>query len=436
VRRVLPRFTGTKVATSAAVVLGVSMLAACTSSSTTSGSTPTSNSTGPITIGASLSLSPPDGAFTADGLAFQKGYELWAKDVNAHGGLLGRQVKLRILDDQSSPNQVVANYQKLFGYYHVDLAFGPFSSLLSGPASAVAASHGMAFVEGAGGAPSVFDTPFNQADHNVFDVSLPIADEMVPLVNWIASLPPTERPKTAAYPEAQDPFADPPVQLAQTLLTNLGVHSVYSDTFAETLSAYKAPAQAVVQSGAQLVVLGSTDVPTVQAFMQVFEQEHYTPKLFIAASGPDQGLAFTSVVGGGNADGIMVPNGWYPGYNNATSKQMVNEYVAQYGGTRDGVNADVAEAYSVGQIMAQAVTATHGTDNAKIIAYLHSGVPLSSVQGPVRFDALGENGAAAAFVFQWQQGRFVQVLPTMAGSVSILDPKPPWSNAGTTSPPA
>jgi branched-chain amino acid transport system substrate-binding protein len=318
----------------------------------------------------------------------------------------------------------------------VDLAFGPFSSLLSGPASAVAASHGMAFVEGAGGAPSVFDTPFNQADHNVFDVSLPIADEMVPLVNWIASLPPTERPKTAAYPEAQDPFADPPVQLAQTLLTNLGVHSVYSDTFAETLSAYKAPAQAVVQSGAQLVVLGSTDVPTVQAFMQVFEQEHYTPKLFIAASGPDQGLAFTSVVGGGNADGIMVPNGWYPGYNNATSKQMVNEYVAQYGGTRDGVNADVAEAYSVGQIMAQAVTATHGTDNAKIIAYLHSGVPLSSVQGPVRFDALGENGAAAAFVFQWQQGRFVQVLPTMAGSVSILDPKPPWSNAGTTSPPA
>jgi branched-chain amino acid transport system substrate-binding protein len=418
------------------VVLGVSMLAACTSSSTTSGSTPTSNSTGPITIGASLSLSPPDGAFTADGLAFYKGYQLWAKDVNAHGGLLGRQVKLRILDDQSSPNQVVANYQKLFGYYHVDLAFGPFSSLLSGPASAVAASHGMAFVEGAGGAPSVIDTPFNQADHNVFDVSLPIADEMVPLVNWIASLPPTERPKTAAYPEAQDPFADPPVQLAQTLLTNLGVHSVYSDTFAETLSAYKAPAQAVVQSGAQLVVLGSTDVPTVQAFMQVFEQEHYTPKLFIAASGPDQGLAFTSVVGGGNADGIMVPNGWYPGYNNATSKQMVNEYVAQYGGTRDGVNADVAEAYSVGQIMAQAVTATHGTDNAKIIAYLHSGVPLSSVQGPVRFDALGENGAAAAFVFQWQQGRFVQVLPTMAGSVSILDPKPPWSNAGTTSPPA
>ena len=50
-------------------------------------------------------------------------------------------------------------------------------------------------------------------------------------------------------------------------------------------------------SGAQLVVLGSTDVPTVQTFMQVFQQQHYTPKLFIAASGPDQGAAFVTAVG-------------------------------------------------------------------------------------------------------------------------------------------
>ncbi len=185
-------------------------------------------------------------------------------------------------------------------------------------------------------------------------------------------------------------------------------------------------------SGAQIVVLGSTDVPTVQAFMQAFEQAHYTPKLFIAASGPDQGSAFTSAVGTGNADGMMVPNGWYPGYPNPASQQMVREYVAQYGGSPSGVNADVAEAYSVGQVIAQAVTATGGIDNAKIIAYLHSGVALNSVQGPVKFDALGENGAAAAFVFQWQKGNFDEVLtPRQTGSVPILATKPPWSNAST-----
>jgi branched-chain amino acid transport system substrate-binding protein len=426
-RPVLPWFSGSALARSAFAVLTASVLAACASAGTsTSHPTLPGSSTGPITIGASLSLS---GSFSADGLAFEKGYKLWARDVNARGGIGGRHVKLTILNDQSSPNQVVTNYQTLFGADHVDLAFGPFSSLLTAPASSVAARYGMAFVEGAGGAPSVFDTPSNQADHNVFDVSLPVADEMVPFVDWIASLPASERPKTAAYPMAQDPFADPPVQLAQTLLQKLGLQTVYSNIFPSVVAAYTSPADRVAATGAQLVVLGSTDVPTVSAFMQAFERQHYTPKLFIAAAGPDQGGAFTSAVGVGNANGMMVPDGWFPGYHDAASEQMVREYVALYGGTTSGVNADVAEAYSVGQVIAQAVSATGGTDNANIIKYLHSGVTLTTVQGPVKFDALGENGAAAGFIFQWQRGSFKQVLPARtAGSVPILSTKPSWTS--------
>ncbi len=108
---------------------------------------------------------------------------------------------------------------------------------------------------------------------------------------------------------------------------------------------------------------------------------------------------------------------------------MVKEYVATYGGSPSDVNADVAEAYSVGQVTAQAVKATGGTTGSKIITYLHSGVALSSVQGPVKFDSLGENLEAAAFIFQWQNGKFVQVLPVGAtGSVKIMYPKPNWSS--------
>ena len=63
----------------------------------------------------------------------------------------------------------------------------------------------------------------------MFDVSLPVADELMPFVNYIASLPAAERPKlTAAYPMANDPFADPPVQLAEQKLDGArgqgGVH--------------------------------------------------------------------------------------------------------------------------------------------------------------------------------------------------------------------
>ena len=295
----------------------------------------------------------------------------------------------------------------------------------------MAAHNGYAFIEGAGGAPAVFDAASNQADHNTFDVSLPVEDTIMPFVNYIATLPPSQREKlTAAYPMAQDPFADPPVQLAEQKLQALGVKTVYSATiFTEVPSSYPAAAAAVAALHPDIVVLGSTDVPTVQAFMKVFEQKNYTPKMFIAASGPDQGTAFTSAVGAGNAAGMMVPNGWYPGFNNAASKAMVSEYVKQYGGTASGVNADVAEAYSVGQVAAAAITATGGTDNTKIIQYLHSGVTLQTVQGPVQFNSLGENVAAAAFVFQWQDNgtKFVQVLPqgTQNGSVRSSPPSRP-----------
>jgi branched-chain amino acid transport system substrate-binding protein len=159
-----------------------------------------------------------------------------------------------------------------------------------------------------------------------------------------------------------------------------------------------------------------------------FIQQHYNPKIFIATAGPDQGAAFVKAVGKGNENGIFVPNGWYPGFQKADSQQMVKEYIAKYGGSASDVNADVAEAYSVGQVFAQAVQATHGFDQAKIISYLHSGVTLDSVQGPVKFDSLGENTAQKTLTFQWQSGTLVQSLPTStSGSKPPLFPKPNWA---------
>ena len=93
------------------------------------------------------------GDFSADGQAFQRGYQLWASQVNSHGGLLGRQVKMVFLNDSSDPTTVATNYTKLIAQQHVSLVFGPFSTLLTVPAAKVAARYGYAFPEGAGGGP-------------------------------------------------------------------------------------------------------------------------------------------------------------------------------------------------------------------------------------------------------------------------------------------
>ena len=411
--------------------VAAAVLAGCSGSSAPSGggsassgsaASSAASGSGPIVIGTSLSLT---GDFSADGQAYKNGYEFWASQVNAHGGLLGRKVEIKILNDNSSPTQVVTNYQTLINADHVALTLGPFSSLLTAPAAAVAHRYGYAFVEGAGGAPVVFAQKLN----NVFDVSLPVANELDPFTAWLQSLPAGQRPATAAYPMADDPFATPQVLRTQSLLQPMGVKTAYSKVFPEEVADYKAPADSVAQSQAQAVVLGSTDVPTVSAFMSAFEQQHFNPKIFIAAAGPDQGSAFTSAVGMKNANGMLVPDAWYPGSDNPLSKEMVQAYVAKFGGSPSAINADVAEAYSVGEVVDQAVTHLHSLSNAKIISYLHSGVTLQSVQGPVKFNELGENLVSTAFIFQWQNGKFVQVLPAAAaGSVKIEYPKPVWGS--------
>src|SRR4051794_1493477 len=58
----------------------------------------------PILIGISLPLT---GDFSEPGKGIQRGYETWAKMVNDTGGLLGRKVVLKFLDDQSSADRVV-----------------------------------------------------------------------------------------------------------------------------------------------------------------------------------------------------------------------------------------------------------------------------------------------------------------------------------------
>ena len=404
-----------------AATLATITLAACSGGSTGNSS---SGSHSPIVIGASLSLT---GDFSTDGQAFQRGYELWASYVNSHGGLLGgRKVKLDILNDASDPTTATTNYTKLISANHDNLVFGPFSTLLTVPTAKVAARYRYAMIEGAGGGPAVFGLNLP----NVFDPSPPIAQQLVLFARWVASLPASQRPKTAAYPMVNDPFADPMVQTAQKILVQAGIKTVYSQIYPAENPDYHAGADSVAASGAQLVVLGSVDVPTVSAFMTAFEQQHYNPMIMAAASGPDQGAAFLHAVGTSNANGIFVPGGWYGGFQNARSQTMVRAYIAKYGGTAADINADVAEAYSVGEVAAAAMTATRGTDNPKIISYLHSGITLQTVQGPVQFNSVGENVKATMFMFQWQPtARFLQVLPaTAAGSQPILNPKPHWAS--------
>ena len=98
---------------------------------------------GPIRIGFGMALS---GGLAAGGKQPLVTCQLWAEDVNARGGLLGRKVELVNYDDQSSPATVPGIYSKLLDVDKVDLVLSGYGTVPTAAAMPLIMQHGKAFL--------------------------------------------------------------------------------------------------------------------------------------------------------------------------------------------------------------------------------------------------------------------------------------------------
>ncbi len=80
----------------------------------------------PIKIGLGEALT---GGLAAGGTAALLAYQIWADEVNARGGLLGRKVEIISYDDQSNPATVPGIYTKLLDIDKVDLVMSGYATV-------------------------------------------------------------------------------------------------------------------------------------------------------------------------------------------------------------------------------------------------------------------------------------------------------------------
>lgn len=88
----------------------------------------------PILVGVS---GPLTGGNAQYGLAWKKGFDLALDEINASGGIKGRQLQYLFTDTQNDPKQTVATAQKYIADKRIVLATGDFSSTSSKAASAI-----------------------------------------------------------------------------------------------------------------------------------------------------------------------------------------------------------------------------------------------------------------------------------------------------------
>jgi branched-chain amino acid transport system substrate-binding protein len=402
------------------LVTATSLSALCAAMAACGTPAPSSSSgtaSGPVKIGISVSLT---GDFSNTGKAAQLGYQLWASQVNAKGGLLGHQVNLSFADDASSPTQVVTNYQNFITRDKVDLVFGPYSSLLTLAAAKVANRYGYSFVEGAGNGPSVF------AAHlpNLIDAGPATAINGAQVwADYVLSLPKDQQPKTAAYPSLDDPFSAPTAAALQARFEAAGIKTVYSATYpAETTSLGGVIAK-VASTNPDMVVSGSQDADG-WAQVQAMIQQKFNPKLLFMTNGPENPVDFPKNVGTANTEGIFTSDVWTYSAPIPGNAAFVQAYLAKYGGQPGDIDSTSAETYAVGQLIEAVAAKTGKIDNATIISTLHHG-SYQTVVGVISVDQYGAP-KGTQFLEEWIGGKLTIVYPANIAEHAPTIPKPSW----------
>ena len=380
------------------------------------GSGDDSGGDGPITVGISLPLT---GDFSEPGKGVQQGYEAWAKIVNDSGGLLGRQVELKILDDQSSADRVVADYEQLIGSDQVDLVVGPFSTRLVVPAARVASEYGMLFVEPAGAAAEVFTQGFK----NLFYAAPAVAnDHYNYLAEYLLALPPDQRPRTAAYAAMDDPFAQGTAYGLKEKLEKGGVRTVVDEVYPPNTTDFGSIAAKIATSKADMVVGGSQYQDGVNLIVAL-QQLNYQPKLAAFSTAPTN-PEFAAAIGN-KTEGIIAPTGYSQDAPYPSNKEFVEKFTAQFGKAPE---EDQANAYTTGQAVAAAVKAAgcaeQGECQQKLIDWVHDNT-VETVVGPLSWDDTGKP-EGAHMIQQWVGGDIKIVLPANAKEADLVYPKPAW----------
>ena len=399
----------------AGAALTLAAVAACGSAGSSAGSTGAGS--GPITIGMSL---PMTGAVADVSKSGYQGYELWASQANASGGLLGRPVKLDMLDDGFDPNQTSADYTRLISQDHVNLLLGTFSSLLNAPASAVAARQGMLYVEPSGGAATLFTRGFTNLFFAQPGTTTSLPDQFVA---WIASLPASQRPATAAYVTQDDPSASPAVAVFRTTLQALGVKTVYYQVYDPSTTNFDSIAAAIAQQKPQMIIQGAVADDGAQ-FVRSLQKIAYNPKILFQTNAPTD-EAYPSAIGGAaNANGVFTAQSWsatatYPG-----NQDFVSAYTKKFGAAP---TEDAANSFTAGQVLAAAVKAVGSLNQQALANWLHSHT-VNTIVGPLKWDKAGDP-EGSLLLSQWQNGTLQIVAPSSAATTkTIVATKPAWGN--------
>src|SRR5580700_11401141 len=344
---------------------------------------PTASS--PIRIGSCLSLTGP---VADNSRSAQLAHQIGREDANRQSGLLGRPVELVCYDDRADASQVPGIYRKLMDDDKVDLVIGGYGTNSVLPAMPLIMDRQRFFVGLMGlGVNNALAYP------NYFAMIPTGPDPNAALTEGFFALAAQQKPRpaTVALVSADAEFSRNPILGAKANAKRYGFKIVHDATYPLTTKDFMPVIDAVAESNCDLLFLCSYLADSI-GLVRTIHGHRFRPKMVGGGMIGPQNTAVKTTLGP-MLNGFVnyeywqpVPKMRFPGV-----QQLLNTYQARAADAGVDLLGHYMTplAYAQMQVVAQAVNATGGFDDAALSTFTR-GATFNTVMGDIKFGKNGE----------------------------------------------
>jgi branched-chain amino acid transport system substrate-binding protein len=378
-----------------------------------------------IVIGASLALT---GIYSVPATKYHAVFNWWADKVNERGGFSGVPIRLIMYDDESEPSKAVSNYEKLITVDNVDLLIGCYPTAVIIPTLGVVQKYGRVMF-------APLTCPSAQVAEAGAGVAFwcggsPAGDWWVKsLMQWLASMPEADRPKTAAVITSTSAWNVAMGEGAKNFAPDADLEIVYGpETFEETTTDFTPLLTKIKAAGAEVLISAPTAFAAASLITRTMREIDYNPKVYwdcIAATMP----GWVSELGPVGND-VVIPALWMPNLKGAGYKgvdELVNAINSREIPIADDewlTSLHVGLAYTTAQILEDTVVGTGSLEDDVLKQYLMTH-KFDTVQGETFFDEKGVPNYRCILA-QVQNGALQIIYPPEVATAKPVYPKTPW----------
>jgi branched-chain amino acid transport system substrate-binding protein len=362
-----------------------------------------------IVIGTSVVLS---GINARTGQEQLRGLQLWVEEVNARGGLLGRNVRLVHYDDGGDAEAGARSYDKLIVEDKAVMLVGPYSSDVTLAVAAVAEKHEVPMiVPGA-----VTRTVWERGYKNVFGLYTP-ADAYLDHVLAFAK---SRGLRRVALVYQNTTFPREMADGVKIKVGALGMRIVFEEAYDKNATDFGAIIGKIKLKRPDVIIAGSY-LPDSVAFMRQAKDNKLSAKVMAFAVGP--GLPDFGKSLGPDAEGAMGGTPWEPTLKVPGAAEFARRYKVKVG-HEPGYHA--AGGYAAGQVLAAAAKRAGSVEPERLRNALLE-LDAVTILGRYKVDKSGRQIGKAGYVVQWINGERVLVLPQDVATAKIVYPFKSWA---------